>query len=476
MSRALFYKVFFTVATTMLLTFDSIGQRFFVQASTELRPPFSVYLADYAAPGSDRLAVNLFLAELDRLDYRVKLRMKIEGVGITITTREGFIPPPIILQGGVPLRLSGSELADYFNPQNLVFQGISRQEFERTGTLPEGVYKFTITALDYNRSVRVSNESNTMAWMILNDPPLINLPMFNTKVRVLEPQNVIFQWTPRHSTSPNAAFSTEYVFKLVEVWPKGRNPFDAINTSAAIFETVTSNTTLLYGPAEPTLVPGRQYAFRVQVRDILGRDLFKNQGFSEVHTFTYGDECKMPLNPSADIMNPRSFRMNWTAVPGQTQFEVRYRKNDPAASWFTEDTFGNNINVFSLEPGTTYEVQVKGLCGSFSGPFTASTVVSMPALIDEGTFSCGALPPDLNLDNTTPLPNLDIGDVISASDFKVKVTQSSGGNGTFSGEGEMELKFLNYIRVRVTFDNITINDEYRMIDGQVRVAGASTPF
>lgn len=61
---------------------------------------------------------------------RVKLRIKIEGVGITIQTKPNYNPPPLTLKGGgIPLFLTGSELYDYFLPQNLDFSGISKTQF-----------------------------------------------------------------------------------------------------------------------------------------------------------------------------------------------------------------------------------------------------------------------------------------------------------------------------------------------------------
>ena len=271
--------------TTFGWNTEALAQLFPVQANTQLVPPYSLYLSDYVSPTADNFIVNLFLNDLERPQYEVRLRITIEGVGITLQTRENFIPSAITLQGGMLTRLTGIDLAQYFEPQNMNFQGISRQDFQRTGKLPEGVYQFCVEVLDFNRGDGVSNISCASAWLLLNDPPLVNLPEAGATVFARDPQYVVFQWTPRNTGSPNSAFGTAYNFSLVEIWPKGRNPFDAINTSAPIFEATTMNTNLIYGPSEPALVPGRQYAFRVQARDRDGRDLFKNQGYSEVIWF-----------------------------------------------------------------------------------------------------------------------------------------------------------------------------------------------
>ncbi|MEL7002433.1 MAG: hypothetical protein AAFN93_06830 [Bacteroidota bacterium] len=41
-----------------------------VRVTTQLIPPFSVYLSDYTQPGSNALQVTLLLNELGRLQYQ----------------------------------------------------------------------------------------------------------------------------------------------------------------------------------------------------------------------------------------------------------------------------------------------------------------------------------------------------------------------------------------------------------------------
>ena len=55
--------------------------------------------------------------------------------------------------------------------------GITRSEFLQTGQLPEGFYTFTIEVVDARRGAVLSNGGMAMAFIELNDPPLINLPI-----------------------------------------------------------------------------------------------------------------------------------------------------------------------------------------------------------------------------------------------------------------------------------------------------------
>ncbi len=453
-----------------LMTHLSVAQTYPVSASTQIIPPYSTYLADYVAPGSNKLALNIFLGDINRADIQVRLRLRIEGQGIRIETKPEYLPTPMTLQGGVPERLIASDLEHYFRPENLNFQGITKQQFLQTGQLPEGLYQFCFEVLEYNRGVRISNSACTMAWLILNDPPIINLPRNNEKLRAQAPQYITFQWTPRHTGSPNSAFATEYEFALVELWPETRNPNDAILTTPPIYETTTTSTTLIYGPAEPQLEPGRHYAFRVRAKSISGveeLDLFKNQGYSQTHKFIYGDACNIPSEVEVVAKSSSRFVLNWAGNVNNTDYIIRYRvANDSESDWTEEDTFFEEFEIDALNPGTTYEYQIGAGCGPFTAGYTelASITTDEPKETD---FACGTEVVDFDLDNRELLNSLQPGQYIYAGDFDIKIEEVSGSNGVFSGSGKAELPFLNYVKVRTTFENITVNTDYRMIEGNV---------
>lgn len=206
------------------------AQTFPVQAGLMLQPPYSVYLSDYATPGTQRLGVNLLLTDMSRLDLQVRLRFTIEGQGFLLRSKEFYLPAPLTLEAGVPLRLSGDELAGYLSPRNLQVVSGNERTFIQTGKLPEGMYRFCVEVLEHNRTKVVSNSTCGIAWVMLNNPPALNFPEEGEKIRAQEPQNLRFNWTPMHSGSPNAAFSTEYEFSLIELWPETRNLNDAIIT------------------------------------------------------------------------------------------------------------------------------------------------------------------------------------------------------------------------------------------------------
>ncbi|MDX1627465.1 MAG: fibronectin type III domain-containing protein, partial [Fulvivirga sp.] len=444
------------------------AQTYPVSASTQLIPPYSTYLADYVALGSNKLALNIFLGDLNRQDLQIRLRLRIEGNGIRVESKPEYLPPPILLQGGVPERLTAADLEPYFRPENLNFQGITRQQFEQTGQLPEGLYQFCFEVLAYNRGVKISNTACAMAWLILNDPPIINLPRNSEKLKPQLPQYVTFQWTPRHTGSPNSAFATEYEFSLVEIWPENRNPNDAILTTPSIYETTTQSTTLIYGPDKPPLEPGRHYAFRVRAKAMTGfeeLDLFKNQGYSQVHTFVYGDACLVPGNIEVKTKTPTRFKLRWETKFNHTEFKVRYRKkgND---KWTEDQSYFEELEVHSLLPNTSYEYQVAATCGAFISDYSTLATIHTDELPDSD-YACGTGTLDFDLDNTELLESLNSGEYIHAGDFDIKVDSASGANGIFSGRGKAQVPFLNFVKVRTVFENITINTDHRVIDGNI---------
>ncbi|MFM8741717.1 MAG: fibronectin type III domain-containing protein, partial [Cytophagales bacterium] len=460
---------------------ESVAQIFPVQSTVQLTPPYSLYLSDYVAPGSERMRMTAFLIDATRPELNVRFRVRIEGNGIKIETKPEFLPPAVALIGGVPLQMVSSDLAPYFDPRNLNFTGITQREYEQRGSLPEGLYQFCFEVLEYNRGAKISNTGCATAWLVLNDPPIVNLPRDNDKVRVQDPQQVVFQWTPRHRGSPNSAFNTEYDFKLVEVWPATRNPNDAILTSPIIFQTTTQETTLIYGPTETPLEMGRRYAFQLRARAYAGADevsLFKNNGFSQVYTFVYGDACLPPQNITTSDIGTTRFSVNFDAAPNQTGYSLRYRPSPSPLErgaggevWYTNTSLTPNFTINTLQPNTRYEYQLNSSCGNFTSdqsPLAEVTTNGNPAI----QYKCGLPLAPVDIDPTHLINSLKVGDEIKAGDFDVLLTKVYGSNGTFSGEGVIEVSYFNRAKVRAEFTNIRVSNEMRLVDGYLNVTGA----
>ncbi|MGB4773794.1 MAG: fibronectin type III domain-containing protein, partial [Daejeonella sp.] len=448
-------------------------QVFPVLSTLQINPPYSLYLNDYSAPGSDKMQVRLFLKDLTKNNYPCRLRFKLEGFGITIQNKNDFYAQPIYLNAGELSTFSGSDLEVYFNPKNLVLQGLDQTAFSRNGgKLPEGVYRVSVEVLDYYQHSVVSNAGSTVLSVFLSYPPIINSPLPGSKVQALEPQNVIFQWVPRHTGSINAAYNVAYNFRLVELIPADRDPNDAIRSARPMFETVTDQTILLYGPAEPALTPGSSYAVQIQAVEADGKDLFINNGNSEVVKFTYGDKCAPPVSILAELTDANSLKFSWSALPLQQAFSIRYREaNNQTAQWFEQETYTPQFIAQGLRPGKTYEYQVKAQCINGYGDYTQLQQFQMPdEKFTQGDFVCGKQSPAINLDKTQLLDLLLSGNVFTAGDFEVTVTSvTASQNGVFSGTGTIAVPVLANLQFNVVFQDIRINSKYQMVDGLVKV-------
>ena len=262
-----------------------------IQSTVRLIPPYGVYLPDYASPGQEKLQAILLLRDLTQASLDIRLRIEIHHNGrLLMRTSGAYNPVPITLFPGQPTIISGTELAPYLESRNLDFVGYDRNLYERNKALPEGSYQICIRAFDYNRQeVALSDPNLSCNFYFLNkaEPPLINLPACGSAVPVQLPQQVLFSWTPRNTASPNSALNTEYELSLYEVRPEDANPNDIVLSTPPVFQITTNFNQYIYGIADPPLIEGMQYAWRVRAIDITGRDAFRNQGFSEVCSFTY---------------------------------------------------------------------------------------------------------------------------------------------------------------------------------------------
>ncbi|MCA6410435.1 MAG: fibronectin type III domain-containing protein, partial [Cytophagales bacterium] len=403
--------------------------------------------------------------------YAVRLAFVLEGAGIRIETNPNFAPPPIVLEGGVPQVLGSDELGIYLDPRNLLFNGITRQQYEQRAALPEGFYRFSFRVLDYRRKdVQLSREATANAWFVLNDPPRLNTPVCGTTLPLRDPQNIFFQWLPMGAASPNSALTTEYEFTLVEVRPPGRNPNDAINVGVPLFQFTTQQTSLVYGILEPALIAGQEYAFRVRAKDTNGKDLFKNQGYSEVCTFKFGEVQAVPPPEGLNIYpeSERRAKVTWYQMLEADRYRVEYRKK-PATpeeanrAWFTKETLEDNTVLNDLEAETEYELRVANVVKNIISRYTEiKTFRTLPVRV----FACGQQVDNITPANQKPLLSPFIGQLWKIGKFDMEVMQVRGSNGTYSGLGAVIIPYLGF-RVYGTFQDIKVNENREVIVGTV---------
>ncbi|MBC8111367.1 MAG: fibronectin type III domain-containing protein, partial [Verrucomicrobia bacterium] len=421
-----------------------------VQVTPQLVPPYSVYLADYAQPEVDKLRLILLLKDLTQASYQVRLSLSLERNGkVILATRAGFNPPPLDLLPGIPTLISGADLAPYLESRNLDFVGYSREEYERTRALPEGAYKLCVTAYDYrirSRPVQVSNTGCAFYYLAKSEPPLLNTPVCGTKIPVRDIPQIVFSWLPRNTASPNSSQETEYEFSLYESRPANRNPNDVVLSTRPVFETRTEQPQLVYGLAEPMLLEGITYVWRVRAIDKSGKDAFRNQGYSEVCTFVYDKAVPDIIvgkvnNFSAEATGERKAKMNWSADSSATQtvatqragqgfdaYTIEYRKTSlkPDGSkwaWFSINKAGTETEalVLDLEPATEYETRMSGSREGVNGAYSELVTFTTPA---PKPVVCGEAAQEfVQADASKPLDVLLPGMVLQARGLELSVTE-----------------------------------------------------
>ncbi|MGZ3903974.1 MAG: fibronectin type III domain-containing protein, partial [Bacteroidia bacterium] len=431
---------------------------------------FSGYLGDYTNPGEEKLKLIVLFTDFSKPSYSVKLKFSVQGQNINIQSKSYFYAGPFTLQPGVPIEISGSELHDLLNPQNLDFTGLSKTQYEQSKVLPEGFYTFCVTAYDYNNPVQiqVSNNSCAQGWMILSDPPFLNLPLCSSTVTPVNPQQLAFAFTQMNMGSPNSAANTEYIFELWEIRPHNAIPNNIVQTVPPIFSYTTNLTAINYGITEPPLLVGMQYAWRVRAVDITGRDLFKNQGYSQVCTFTYGnilDGANINLNLHAQGVTQRQIKVWWDSLSNFTSYNLEFRKAGTVDQWFPVTTSSAHARIVDLEPNTTYEFHVQGKSDDYTSPFSDrvnATTLPVP------NYQCGETPPPLNFSQFTPLQAASINSMWQVGQFEMRILELQSGvspTGMYSGLGAITMAY--GIKVNCRFTNVLVNSDQVLMQGKV---------
>lgn len=451
---------FFTVVSVQF----THSQLFPVQVSPQLTPPYSLKLSDYSTSTTEKLLVNLLLTDVNESDLQVRLRFSISGNSVNIQSKD-FVQnaAPIQLTGGIPLRLSNLDLQPYFDLQNL--DGITPSEYNKP--LPDGLYQFCFEVFDWTTGRPLSEKKCYPVYLVLNDPPFLNLPQNGEQVPAQDPQNLIFQWTPRHVN----ATGVEYEFELRELWDTNVDPQAAFLASPNLYQTTGFANTLLYGPGETSLLEGKTYGWRVRAvasDGISETAVFKNGGYSEIFYFTYTGKCDAPQYILAKSEGTTTEEITWQQNPDHINYQIQFRKEGGSNNvWFESETVETKKKLFFLEAETTYEYRVGGQCVQNGGySYSAINTFTTPGKEDASEYNCG-IPPEIVITNQDPLQLLGVNDVFTAGDFPVTVKEVNGGNGNYTGWGFIVVPYLGDTQIRVTFNNIQINTDKQLTNGIV---------
>lgn len=290
-NRTILRRLLCLVYISASLVASAQVQRYPANINPVLGQPYSLFVSDYSTLGSNTLNANIVFNDFNEPLWNFRLKIKIESSNVRLETKPGYIPSlPISLPPGVVRTFSGEDWAQYFNYNNLNISGISINELITTGRLPEGFYSFCFQALDYDTGDPLSEETCVTAWIRLADAPRSSLPLCGSSIDA-KLQQTPFTWQLLDTRSPNAQLGTDFQLTIWEILEKSANPQTAVANGQAlqIFQSeLLGQPTYLYGPGDPPLELGKKYIYRVQAIDPVGKDRFKNKGYSEFCHFYYG--------------------------------------------------------------------------------------------------------------------------------------------------------------------------------------------
>ncbi|MFH6989227.1 AHH domain-containing protein [Flavobacterium collinsii] len=485
----------FLLLLCSLTGFEGYTQTFPISVNTQITQPSPIYLSKYADATSinSPIKIQLVLNDLTISNRQVRLKIYFQGNGVSFSNNDFVVgAKPLYLEGGFPLQLTNVDLAPYFQYQNLL--GLNPNQYAQP--LPEGISNFYVEVYDFATGKKLSRKTGTTTVIFQNEPPFLNLPLNNASIMQQNIQNIVFSWTPRSINVSNV----EYEFSLVEIWDNYTPVQNAFAYSPPLYTTTTKMTTLQYGMSEPQLIPGKKYAWRIKAKAILGAEeigVFKNNGYTEIFAFTYEVFCTSPLAVKTESISQDQAKISWSGNIDNFDYRVNYREKNSGSQWYKAVTPRENIILSNLKPNTTYEYTVGASCDV--GKYIHSSIYEFTTIArDEIVFQgCGIKPDPRDLANQTPLPELFPNDVITAGDFPIVVLKAIGSNGNFSGEGYVTLPFLEKFRklidaadalgakdengaskgnlsentrIRITFNNVGVNSDFKLISGEIIAA------
>ncbi|MEM6317700.1 MAG: LamG-like jellyroll fold domain-containing protein [Bacteroidota bacterium] len=276
-------------------------------------PPYSSNLSDYASIKSQDLMFTVLLNDPVEANRDVRFNITIENNGREImTTSPNFLPLPMTISQFTPELITGTDLAQYLQPQNLVGAGgRSSSNF-----LPEGFNRICLEVIDYHRGVPISNKTCVSGFFRSFEAPILSIPTCHKIIPSSPTQNLTFNWLPRHIGQPNAPTAVEYEFTLVELLPGIGDPNDGFDQAIQIYQTTTMVPSLLYMEGEPQLEANKIYAWRVQAKDMNGGNVFVNNGFSQVCTFSMQAQENHSLPDNCEVSRTNVDPINTTPYTG----------------------------------------------------------------------------------------------------------------------------------------------------------------
>ena len=292
---------YWNVLILMVLPFLTRAQQFPISGNTILVSPTLPYIERFIEENPTSLMLQLVLTDQTASSFDIGLRLHISGQGISIISDPLYLGNIFSLSFNTPLLLTGYDLADYFNPDNLLFSGISKEQYLANGRLPEGYYSICFEAFDLNNpnSLAISNKACGSGIIQDFDPPIIISP--EGEINYSDFNHYLFSWQALHPLSIPIIYYLDIYEKTV-----GLSDAQIIEFESPIASIEVNNfTSYIFTQADPLLKNNQSYLILLKSFDPTGQIVFKNNGISQLSYFSTlsSDENCIPNQP-CDDQNP----------------------------------------------------------------------------------------------------------------------------------------------------------------------------
>ncbi len=347
-----------------MFTAGVYAQTYPLSVTVNIAPPYTNRWQDYTGNGN-RIQVRVTNNTSQPFNFYLSgTFLKIPERNIGVQALATPIPNQRLnIAGGINMMsvYSGTQLAQFFVSSATSVQavGLTDEELSR-GVMPEGTYQLCLVAYD-NQGQPLSNPLEgcsapiQISWLL---PPRLTMPLCESIVRANPVQQVTFNWTPP-SGAGLVASQMAYRYTLVEV-PEGMDPNYALNNATyPVLDTTVPVTSLNYTNANPPLISGRTYAWRVQALDRSSTIGMLNNGLSQPCSFTYSEGFQAQLvYPALNEWIP------FTGFPVIVQFSPysnTYKRFESSLTFSNSDISGNRNRTLRWPNGPISSQQDVGV-------------------------------------------------------------------------------------------------------------------
>jgi len=342
-------------------------------------PPISNDLSSFV-DNPNKILIQVINASAEMQSLKFHAQMTGDN-GVYVNTKENYVPnQPFKLQAFETRMVNISELVDYGNSSDFDYGGIDVNQLIRTRKLPEGNYTFCLEAYNYNSSGITMPLSDgypsgcayNLQLVTLDPPQIISVGMgeCGDVLTPATPQLVNIMWFP-----PAGLYKMiKYNIQMVEVIPSNREINDAIftNSGPLFLDEWVQSTVFTINSTHQQLNLGAKYAFRVQAVDPDEIITFRNDGYSQVCSFSWGiEESFSNSNFSQNIIFPRSvdtlpFINIPIAAPWAPFDDYLSQLSTQVSLSNNAITVGNRMNNFNFSPNLV--AYASGRCGGVTVP------------------------------------------------------------------------------------------------------------